>query len=537
MMGAPCLSSAEAMAAAFADDDFRESVSKRTYKPHTTDITDITDKTTPWSDPLPLAAVQYPSPFDCRLLPDELAEIVGHVADCVQVPRELALGVALAVISTAIGKRAKVALPTHEEVSVLWVCIISPPGSRKSGCFKVLTVPLREIEAEMQEAWRDDWLQWKAEAELAEARIQQIKQESKKKGADRRALALELAEEKRTLDTEPVKPHLYLTDTTTEALRKALQDQGSIGLLSAEGSSLLEAFGRYNGGNRGADMALFLAAHDGDADRAARVTGTGGVSEALASIGITAQPDVLQTLGADRMAKGRGFTDRFLFLIPQDPRGSRNYRNQKSLSTDVLGRWEQIVRNIQAIEAPEEISAVNLTSDASEAWIEFAQGIEDRQQPGGDLRSMSGFASKLAGTVGRIALAYHFAKGRDIQTAIDKSAMLQAIGTGLVMLEHNRAALQLMGETESMVRARLVLEAIKRHELTEVTPRDIARNGWGGCKDAEEARAALSILVEHNYCRPYQRQRQGETGAHPKDAYEISPLLSEMSVMSAGVEA
>jgi len=321
-----------------------------------------------------------------------------------------------------------------------------------------------------------------------------------------------------------VKPCLYLTDTTTEALRKALQEHGSVGLLSAEGSSIVESFGRYNGGNKGADMALFLAAHAGDPDKGGRVSGTHGVREALASMGITAQPDVLQTIGRDRMARGRGMVDRFLFLIPQDPRGSRTYRNQPKLSPVIENKWAKIIRRIIQVETQETIPCAGVDEDAADAWLDFAQDIEDRQAQGGDLRAMAGFASKLAGAVGRIALAYHFAQGRNADSSIDTATMLQAIGTGIAMIDHARAAMQMMGEDETTARARLVAEGIARHGLESVKPWEIASKHLGGCKTAEEARTACHKLAEHGYLIAIE-QATDKQGRKPKDAYSVHPAL------------
>jgi len=494
-----------------------------------------TEKTeTGWEEPVPLAQIETPPGLDLAAMPAELAEIVGTVAEGMQAPVELAWGIAMAVLATAIGKRAQVELPTHTEPSALWTCCVLPPGTRKSAVFRFFTDPLAEIEAEMQEAWSEEWRRWKAEAELAEARIQAIKAKMRSGNGDRKALALELAEERKVLDDEPVKPLLFVTDVTTEALRRALHDHGSIGLLSAEGSSLLEGFGRYNGGNRGADMALFLAAHAGDMDRGARVSGTHGVRQALASIGITIQPDVLQSIGRDRLAQGRGLLDRFLFLVPPDPRGNRKYRPQR-LPQAIKARWMRIVRQIMETKPQDLVPSVALDERAAEAWLRFAEEVERRQGPGEDLRPLSGFASKLAGQVARIALAYHFAQGRGVSDCIDAATMRQAIETGRVLIEHAKAARQMMGEDEIMARARLVLECLIRHKPKIVRPWEIARNGWGGCRNTEEARQVLAVLCRHNYCRRIETEREGRTGATPKDAYEVHPAV--LSVFSDNSDA
>ena len=342
---------------------------------------------------------------------------------------------------------------------------------------------------------------------------------------ERAAIAREIAEEQAVIDTEPKKPHLYLTDTTTEALRRYLELHGSIGMLSVEGSSLVESFGRYSGA-KGPDMALLLSAHAGDADKGARVSGTHGVQEALASLGITVQPVVLQTLGRDRMAKGRGFLDRILWFVPSDPRGTRNYYQTCPLDKRISRRWREICRRILDIPQPQKsqpIPSVILDTDATEEWLEFAQGIEDRQKPGSDLVSMSGFASKLAGAVARIALAYHLGDGYSVNDHINKQTMLQAIGLGLVLIDHTRAARGLMVEDELSVTAQQVLDCLRRKQVVVVRPWEVAQNHWGGCRGVKEAREVLMKLAEHNFCRPVERQRRGDTGANPKDAYEVNP--------------
>lgn len=484
---------------------------------------------------IPLDRVEHPATMDMRLMPKPLADVVCHVAEAMQAPVEMAWGVAMAVLATAIGKRAKIKLPTHVEPSPIWTCSILPPGSRKSGVFNALVSPLDEIEAEMQERWHEEWLQWNAEKELAEANIAEIKKQLRKKTGDRRALALELKEEMQIVEAEPVKPRLYLTDTTTEALRKALAAHGSIGLLSAEGSSVVETFGRYSG-SKGADMALFLSAHAGDPDKGARVSGTHGIREALASMGITAQPDVLQAIGRDRMAKGRGLVDRLLFLMPPDPRGTRDYHSQVALDDVVMQKWSGMVRTVFDTEAGESPVLVEVSGEASEAWIEFAQGIEDRQKPGADLRGMSGFASKLAGAVGRIALAYNFAKGQDIEAKVDVATMLSAIGVGHVLIEHAKAAMQMMGEDETTVRARMVAEGIARHRLETVKPWEIASKHLGGCKTADEARETCHKLAEHGYLIP-DSMPASDTGRRPKESYNVhADLFSHFSHFSQDVE-
>ena len=94
-----------------------------------------------------------------------------------------------------------------------------------------------------------------------------------------------------------------------------------------------------------------------------------------------------------------------------------------------------------------------------------------------------------------------------------------------------------MGEDEVTARAKLVLDCIKRNQVTEVKPRDVVIKGWGGCRKADEARGCLVKLAEHNYLRPVERERIGDVGARPKDCYEVNPaIMLVMLVLLGGVD-
>ncbi len=480
-----------------------------------------------WPEPITLDRVAIPATLAVRLIPECLARVIGRVAEAIQVPVELPWGVAMSVLSTAIGRRAKVQLPNHAEACPIWTCSVLEPGSRKSAVFEVLTRPLLNREAELERTWREHWRKWKAESEIAEAIIQKLRQAAKKAGSDREELAQEIEEEKKILEAEPMKPLLFVTDTTTESLRKDLAAHGSLGLLSAEGAGLLESFGRYNG-SKGVDLALWLASFSGDADKGSRVSGTHGVREALATVGGTIQLDVLQSIGQDRMARRRGLLDRLIFLVPEDPRGTRDYAKAVKLSESIMRPWESIVFSILDLEPAAkdaEIPTVALEPAADKVWTDFAQCIEHRQSPGGDLRAMSGFASKLAGKVGRIAMAYHLAQGKGTEDLISEGTLLQAVGTGVLLIQHQRAALALIGETEEQVRAKLVLECLKKHRPETVKPWEVVHKHWGGCQDVDQARAVLNILTDHLYCRLVVVDRNGKVGAPPKELYEMNPRV------------
>jgi len=477
----------------------------------------------PWDEPILLNAVQHPEPIRNYLMPPTIADVVKTVSETVQVPPELPFAVAIAVIATAIGKRAKIQLENnYVEPSPLWTVAVLPKGSRKSGAFSILTKILQEIEDEETIDWQKEWRSWKSQAVLAEAKIQGCKVAAKKPDADFDLLAKELESAQEILDDEPIKPKKYATSITVEALRKDIQQQGSIGLLSSEGSSIFDGFGQYSG-NKNADFPLFLAAHDGEADRGSRVNETLGSREAMASMGLTIQPDVLLKLGEDKTADERGLFDRFLFFLPADPRGTRTYRNTVSLDADAMNNWNNAIRYIFSLKQDTDVK-IEVDEAAHELWLTFAESIEERQKPDGDLRNSAvGFASKLAGTVGRIALAYHLISGNTVDSLIDETTMEQAIGTGFVLLEHHITARKMMGEDDTTRRASLILKGLIRNNITEIKPSEIQRKGLGNCKNVDDVRNVMRILIQNHYVRFEKVAKEQSGGANTKGIFVVNP--------------
>jgi len=432
----------------------------------------------------------HPPLLDSDAMPPELARVVFEVARATQTPPAMPFAIALACLATATRGRWRVRGVTHDEPSVLWTAVIAPPGSRKSAVFSILTPPLFEAEERLVEEWKQRHREWRANVALAEDTVKRARKEDR--GAYREAV-MEL---ERLRDEEPLRPVLVLSEGTPEAIRNSIE-RGAVGLLSAEGASIFEAFGRYSQ-SKGAELAFLLAGHAGDAVRAARVDGIRGTDRALLSIGVALQPDVLSSLAADRMAVSRGLLDRLLIVWPKDNRGERRIE-VAPLDPAIASAWREMILRIAASEG----GTVELGNSAKRRWVEFAEETEHRMGPGGDLREHAGFASKLPGAVLRIALLYHLADDRG--GAIDGKTMEQAIAAGHFLLEHTMVARIKATTPPKIDRAARVLELLQakaeKHaergidELPEITVREIMRRcSWA--RTADEVRAVMAELAD-----------------------------------------
>lgn len=495
--------------------------------------TDKTDKTDRWPEIIPIGLTYYPREIPKDAVPEKLFEIVQHISETVQVPLELPLSAVLSVLATAIGKRAGIKLPTHNEPSPIWTLCILPPGARKSQVFRLITTPITDAELKLYEEWKEEHLKWKNEADVAEETIKFCKKKLQKDITDdeKKELLKKMSEARLVIESEPICPHLWTQDTTSEALQALVAENGSIGVFSAEAGSVLESFGRYSGA-KATDMGIWLAGHAGDPGKLNRVGKSCSNSQQLISLCFAAQPDALKVIGSNRLAKGRGFLARIAYFIPHDNRGSRSYKNIERTSDLILAKWNHIITKILSLPIKEIPAYVELNNGAESLWIEFAEEIEKRQRYGGDLRMLSGWASKLAGLAGRISLAYHMCIEGTTDQKINEDTMSRAIIMCRSLIEHVKAAITLMGEDETTVNARNILEKITSKRIEVISPREVAHSGWSGCKKTDEAKRALDLLAEHGYLRARIPDKNSKYGRPRSVVYDVNPDLSVSTVLS-----
>jgi len=485
-----------------------------------------------WPEIIPLNLQKTPQSISLSCLPPNLAKIIHHISEVVQAPAELPLSVALSILAAAIGKRASVQLPTHREVSSLYSCCILEPGSRKSETFKILLVPILEAEERLIKDWKINWRKWRAEADLAEEKIKSSRQSAKKikDSFGKELLINQITEAQTILEEEPIKPQLWTEDTTSESLRKLVVENGSIGVFSAEGGSVLESFGRYSG-TKGADLGIWLAGHAGDPGKATRMRGDASTSsEQLISVCLTAQRQVLQCVGKDKMLRGRGLIDRFLWFIPEDPRGKRNYEHPFTISKNILEEWATILNSILALPVHDTKLSITLNPVAQFLWKEFAKEIEARQAVGGDLRALSGWASKLAGQVGRVALAFHFSEKKSIHEMISEEVISSAINLGYSLIEHAKAAFSLISEDEELSKAKIILEHIQKNALSEIKARHVQQMGWAGCSNSDEIVNILNRLEEHGFLKEQKVEKTKKSGRPSANTFLVNPRLKSFSL-------
>jgi hypothetical protein len=486
-----------------------------------------------WAAPAPLAADLPPFPVD--RLPGWLRTFVLAEAKATQTPPDLAAMLVLAVVATAAAGRVKVSATADWTESLnLYLAPALESGNRKSAVFRHATAPLMEWEQRRARDAAKDIAAARARRKIAEAALEAAEARAAKADDPLRRAELTAEAEALARNVEaaavPAAPRLLADDCTPEKLTSLICEQGGrIATLSPEGDVFDLMGGRY--GNA-PNLGVYLKAHAGDEIRVDR---QGRPSEYIADpalvLGVSPQPDVLKGLGERPGFRGRGLLARFLYALPESLLGRREGRQPPV--PDVLR--EQYKEHVQALlDACAEVFAavpvMGLTEDAREALYAFADELEPRLGPYGDLGAVKDWAGKLAGAVLRIAgllhLAGHSKQTRPWAEHIPSETMADAVAIGRYLIPHAQAVHDLMGLDPGVADARHVVGWVLAKRRESFSKRDAFEATKGRFKKAEELDPALRLLEERGYLRRREWARTaGRRGRTPSPVYDANPLL------------
>jgi Protein of unknown function (DUF3987) len=252
--------------------------------------------------------------FPVHALPSWLAEYVKALAEEKQTPLDLPGVIVLGVLAACAGGRAVVEVRTGwREPTNLYAVVVADPGHRKSPPVAAAVKPLLDVEALLTE---------RAAAQIVEA---EILRDIETRTADRHRASAARATDEEARNrakadavgaamaaeaiTVPTLPRLFADDVTPEALGTLLADNGGrMAILSAEGGIFDVFAGRYSSVP---NLDPLLKGHAGDTIRVDR---KGRRPEFVRFPALTmvlaVQPEVLQTIGANRSFRGRGLLAR-----------------------------------------------------------------------------------------------------------------------------------------------------------------------------------------------------------------------------------
>lgn len=478
-----------------------------------------------WPALAPLSRAQALPAFPADALPDWLRAFVLGTAEATQTPADMAGMFALAALAAVAARRVHVeARPDWIEGTNIFVAVAMEPGSRKSGVHRRVVAPLIELERELMERWRPEANAAAVRrAVLEERRAAALRAAGRAKtDEDREAHQAEAEDAGRALAEMPehAEPRLLAGDCTPEALASLLSQNGAVALIDADAALFETAAGRYS---NGPNLEVFLKGHSGDplrVDRRGRPSEH--VDRPALTIGVAVQPSVMR--GAARCAPmvGRGFIDRFTWIVPENNVG---YRNTKAppigaAVRDAYGSHLLALGRALTFSGPVTLRLSVGASDLLDRWM---SDLEPRRRPSGDLAPVRGWASKLDGLTVRLAGLLHVAKsGHDmsVRTSIDVDTMSGAVRVAEYALAHAQAAFDLMDADEVRRHARHVWTwVVDRGERT-FTRRDChrAHRSVGTSRDLSPV---LDLLVEHGLIRA--AAPSSPARGRPSEVWQVNP--------------
>ena len=472
-------------------------------------------------------------PFPTEALPTWLGEWVCAEAEHSQTAPDLAGTLALGVLSTARAGRTRIESPPgHVEPVNLFLATVLPSGSRKSSVFAAAKRPIQEFERELVEGTRSDRAIERERLRLLEDRVDHARKQAAKGEGDERyeaendleRIVQERAEMEAGLRSEP---RIVTDDCTPEMLALILSQQaGRIAIWCPEGGELFEMMrGRYATNSR-ANLGVYLQGHAGDSVAVDRKHGESiRIDEPALTIATTIQPQVLEDLGLERAARGRGLHARFLFSLPATTLGSRAARTSP-VPASIEDTYHARVRFLLSDEEPR---LLRLSPEAEALSIDFFEGLEPRLDPhGGDLSDLADWAGKLPGAVSRLAGLLHEAAhvGGETPELVPGGTMQAAIQLGEYFLEHARRAFLRMAMPEvggaGKIWRSLVRLAEREVGKLEVGKKELYDRVKGGIfRKAADLRPALGLLEERGYIArvPPPEGKQGTT-----ERYRVNPI-------------
>lgn len=493
-----------------------------------------------WEEPLLFGEVNTPD-IPVTILPGWLGQYVGAVSAASETPPGMAVMLALSVVATCLQKRFIISPrgnDYHEPLN-LWTVTALPPASRKTFVISALTDPLSVWEREQLEQMADSILQTKTMREVYLARIAKLtKQASGEDDPQKREVMIyEIDKAGKDMPEEIRPPILWTGDVTPERLQMLLAEQGEkMAVLSDEGGIFEIMGGLYSDGK--ANLDVFLQAHAGKSVRVDRASRTAHLENPALSFGLAVQPAVIADLsqGSKKRFRGNGALARFLYCLPQNNIGRRDVRKYEPIPESVKADYNagiigllNITPNVDT-EGIEKPWPLTLAADALECWLVFSECIESKQGPNGEYEPIQDWTGKLPGVTLRIAGNLHVVEHGLSKSIVNRCTMENAINLASLLIEHTKAAFDLMGADRTTDDAKAIFRWISENNLLLFTKNEVRIALKGRWTKSERLNRALEELQNRDILGGHYRCK---TDGRSATIYPVNPLALEKVAVRA----
>nr|WP_295942923.1 YfjI family protein [uncultured Acidovorax sp.] len=374
----------------------------------------------------------YRRKVDVTNLPQMLSSAVICAEWAVQCPVEIVLTSALSSLSLVCQSLIDVKMPTGMTCGVsLYTCVISKSGERKSGADKLFMEPVENFQRKLDGEREREIIVHNAMIDLWNARVRAVKKRIRQ-AADRNEDLTALQEELvAAYNAKPVAkrvPQWLYHNVTMEALQRNLAEVWPHACLtSSEGETIFSGHAMRH---------LGAVARFWDCPAMYRVDRVSSLPLVLKDVRLTlslmTQREVFDRFAKknNALAQHLGLLSRFLICEPFSRQGERVVMMEEHRSTEAVDRFngrtkELLEASYQAVLNGKDRQVMTFTSGAAAKWRAMSLEIEEGLRPNGQFFNISGYASKIAENVARMAALFQYFCTGD--TEIEEDTMDSAI--------------------------------------------------------------------------------------------------------------
>jgi hypothetical protein len=456
--------------------------------------------------PRPLIRETSPAtPFPVEALGPLLEGAARAINDKVQAPLALCGQSVIAVTTLAVQAHCDVQLPTGQikPVSNNFMSIAAS-GERKSACDTEALWAIRKHEAQQRETFKEENLTYANEKAAWDAKRKELERTFKK---DQEKLKKSLNEMGKP-PAQPLDPMITCQEPTFEGLCRLLAvGPPAVGIFSAEGGQFIGGHGMSED-NKLRTATGLSSIWDGDAIRRVRAgDGIQMLPGKRCTSHLMAQPDIAMLMLSDSILLEQGLLSRFLITAPESMSGKRFWREAAPDSDKKIKIYGGRILSILEMPLPLARDSRNellprplpLSPAARGLWISFADSIESRLGPTGELEPVRGLANKMPEHAARIAATINFFENLSIGE-VD----LESMERGIALADHYLAeSLRLSGIAKVSYDLRLAQKLLSwlhnhwRESLISLP--DIYQRGLNAIRDSATAMRIVAILESHGW--------------------------------------
>ena len=456
--------------------------------------------------------------FPVHVLPEVFRNFTIASTESIQNPMDANGCVVIGAVSVAsLGTYISV-LPGYSEPMQTYIVIALPPSERKTPSFRNAMQAQRDMVKIINTSVEGEKKTTELKRKMLEARL------AKAIKINDEDTAKELQAE---MDQLPIiKSYSQsLTDSTPEALAKAMSDNGGmISYVSAEGNLFNIASGSYSDNP---NIDVLLQGYSGEPVYIERIGRAPVIIDnATLSILLAVQPQVLDRFLSNEVLLERGLCARFLYSVPHSMLGRRNARKIKAIPASVASRYSGIIHALVKQSYDGINRELTLTPIALEFYFQWAEEVEKNIGPGGPWHGIAcGWEGKLVGNTIRLAGIVKLMDSPDYSLPITEVHFSAAVELARYFVAH---ALAITGKATGLTPAsKEVLDEIKKQGQSPFSPYDLRQKlrFRKNFKEGAKVDEALACLAESGYIRLSAPPEWRGTGRKPEALYEMHPDL------------